>query len=52
MRADGSSWRIDDLALDGHSAVNTAANEYFNVLQNNNDDMDTLLAFMRKRAAK
>src|SRR6185312_6384667 len=27
MRPDGPSWRIDDLALDGHSAVNTAANE-------------------------
>lgn len=52
MRPDGPSWRIDDLALDGHSAVNTAANEYFNVLQNNNGDMNALLAFMRKRAAK
>ena len=51
MRPDGPSWRIDDLALDGHSAVNTAANEYFNVLQNNNGDMNALLAFMRKRAA-
>jgi len=52
MRPDGPSWRIDDLALDGHSAVNTAANEYFNVLQNNNGDMNALLAFMRKRASQ
>ena len=52
MRPDGQSWRIDDLALDGHSAVNTAANEYFNVLENNNGDMNALLAFMRKRAAQ
>ena len=52
MRPDGPSWRIDDLALDGHSAVNTAANEYFNVLQSNNGDMNALLAFMRKRAAQ
>lgn len=52
MRPDGDSWRIDDLLLDGHSAVNTAANEYFNVLQNNHGDMNALLAFMRKRAAQ
>jgi hypothetical protein len=52
MRPDGSSWRIDDLALDGHSAVNTAANEYFNVLQSNNGDMNALLDFMRKRASQ
>jgi ABC-type transporter MlaC component len=52
MRPDGPSWRIDDLALDGHSAVNTAANEYFNVLQSNNGDMNALLAFMRKRASQ
>jgi ABC-type transporter MlaC component len=52
MRPEGSTWRIDDLLLDGHSAVNTAANEYFNVLQNNHGDMSALLAFMRKRAAQ
>jgi ABC-type transporter MlaC component len=52
MRPDGPSWRIDDLALDGHSAVNTAANEYFNVLQSNNGDMNALLDFMRKRASQ
>jgi len=52
MRPDGPSWRIDDLALDGHSAVNTAANEYFNVLQSNNGDMNALLAFMRKRVSQ
>ena len=52
MRPDGNSWRIDDLLLDGHSAVYTAANEYFNVLQNNHGDMNALLAFMRKRAAQ
>ena len=52
MRPDGQSWRIDDLVLDGHSAVNTAANEYLNVLQSNNGDMNALIAFMRKRAAK
>ncbi|MGA7456151.1 MAG: ABC transporter substrate-binding protein [Methyloceanibacter sp.] len=52
MRPDGQSWRIDDLVLDGHSAVNTAANEYYNVLENNNGDMNALLAFMRKRAAQ
>ena len=52
MRPEGDSWRIDDLLLDGHSAVNTAANEYFNVLQNNHAGMNALLAFMRKRAAR
>ena len=52
IRPEGNSWRIDDLLLDGHSAMNTAANEYFNVLQNNHGDMNALLAFMRKRAAQ
>ena len=52
MRPDGRSWRIDDLVLDGHSAVNTAANQYFNVLENNNGDMNVLISFMRKRAAQ
>ena len=52
MRPDGRSWHIDDLVLDGHSAVNTAANEYFSVLENNNGDMNVLISFMRKRAAQ
>ena len=52
MRPEGQSWRIDDLLLDGHSAVNTEAHEYANVLASNNSDMNALIAFMRKRAAK
>jgi phospholipid transport system substrate-binding protein len=52
MRRDGQSWRIDDLLLDGHSAVNTQVNEYASVLERNNGDMDALIAFMRKRAAQ
>ena len=52
MRPEGQSWRIDDLVLDGHSAVSTETNEYATVLENNNGDMSALIAFMRKRAAK
>jgi len=52
MRPEGQSWRIDDLMLDGHSAVSTETNEYATVLENNNGDMSALIAFMRKRAAK
>ena len=52
MRPDGVSWRIDDLVLNGHSAVNTEAHEYATVLENNNGDIDALIAFMRKRAGQ
>lgn len=50
MWPDGQSWRIVDLVLDGHSAVNT--HEYATVLERNNGDMKALIAFMRKRAAQ
>ena len=52
MWPDGQSWRIVDLVLDGHSAVNTEAHEYATVLERNNGDMNALIAFMRKRAAQ
>jgi phospholipid transport system substrate-binding protein len=52
MRPEGQSWRIDDLVLGGHSAVSAEAHEYATVLQSNNADMNALIAFMRKRAAK
>ncbi len=51
LRADGQSWRVVDLLLDGHSALNSEAQEYSNVLQSNNGDVGALIAFMRKRAA-
>jgi ABC-type transporter MlaC component len=51
MRPDGQSWRIDDLLLGGHSAVNTQVHEYAAVLERNNGGMSALIAFMRKRAA-
>jgi hypothetical protein len=52
MRPDGDSWRIADLVLNGRSAVNTEAHEYATVLQNNNGDMNALIAIMRKRAGQ
>jgi phospholipid transport system substrate-binding protein len=52
MRPDGQSWRIDDLVLNGRSAVGTEADEYAGVLESNNGAMDALIAFMRKRAAQ
>lgn len=52
MRPDGQSWRIDDLVLNGHSAVDTEAHDYADVLQSNNGDIQALIAFMRKRAVK
>jgi ABC-type transporter MlaC component len=52
LRPDGQSWRIVDLLLDGHSAVNTEVQEYASVLERNNGDMKALIAFMRKRAAQ
>jgi phospholipid transport system substrate-binding protein len=52
MRPEGKSWRIDDLVLDGHSAVISQVNEYAAVLERNNGDMAALIAFMRKRAAQ
>lgn len=52
IRPNGSSWRIDDLVLNGRSAVDTEAEEYSSVLENNSGDMNALIAFMRKRAAQ
>jgi phospholipid transport system substrate-binding protein len=52
MRPDGQSWRIVDLLLDGHSALNAEIQEYANVLASNHGDMNALIAFMRSRAAK
>lgn len=51
MRPEGPSWRIDDLLLDGHSAVGAEAHEYATVLESNHGDIKALIAFMRKRAA-
>ncbi len=50
MRPDGQSWRIVDLLLDGHSALNAEIQEYANVFASNNGDMNALIAFMHKRA--
>ena len=52
LRPDGQSWRIVDLLLDGHSALNAEIQEYANVLASNHGDMKALIAFMRRRAAK
>jgi ABC-type transporter MlaC component len=52
IRPDGQSWRIDDLVLNGRSAVSTEAGEYASVLDSNNGDLNALIAFMRKRAAQ
>jgi phospholipid transport system substrate-binding protein len=52
LRPDGQSWRIVDLVLDGHSAVNAEVQEYATILERNNGDMNALIAFMRKRAAQ
>jgi ABC-type transporter MlaC component len=52
MRPDGQSWRVVDLLLDGHSALNTEIQEYASVLESNHGDIAALIAFMRSRAAK
>ena len=52
MRRDGQSWRIVDVLLNGRSAVETEGQEYASILESNHGDMDALIAFMRKRAAK
>jgi ABC-type transporter MlaC component len=52
MRPDGQSWRIIDLLLDGHSALNAEGHEYASILESNNGDINALIAFMRKRAAQ
>jgi phospholipid transport system substrate-binding protein len=52
MRPDGQSWRIVDVLLNGRSAVETESQEYASVLENNHGDVNALIAFMRKRAAK
>ena len=50
IRPDGQSWRIVDVVLNGHSAVNTEAHEYAAILERNDGDMKALINFMRKRA--
>lgn len=52
MRPDGQSWRIVDLLVNGHSAVNAERQEYASILESNNGDMNALIAFMRKRATQ
>ncbi len=52
MRPDGKSWRIVDVLLDGHSALITESQEYASILENNKGDINTLIAFIRKRAAR
>ena len=52
MRPKGDSFRIVDLLLDGLSALNSSLNEYGNVFDNNDGDINALIAFMRSRAAK
>lgn len=52
LRLDGQSWRIVDVLLNGRSAVHEQRQEYASVLKSNNDDINSLIAFMRKRAAQ
>ena len=52
MRPDGKSFRIVDLLLDGHSALSAEAQEYGNIFESNNGDINAVIAFMRKRAAR
>lgn len=52
MRPDGESWRITDLLLNGRSAVGSERYEYTEILRSNNNDMDALIAFMRKRSGR
>ena len=52
MRPDGESWRITDLLLNGRSAVGSERYEYAEILRSNNNDMNALIAFMRKRSGR
>jgi phospholipid transport system substrate-binding protein len=52
LRPDGDSWRVTDLSVDGHSALSTERQEYGTVFEDNNGDINAVLAFMRARAAR
>jgi phospholipid transport system substrate-binding protein len=52
MRPAGETWRIVDVLVDGHSAIFAERQEYGRVLQANHGDINAVIAFVRKRAAR
>jgi phospholipid transport system substrate-binding protein len=52
MRPTGEKWRIVDVLVDGHSAIFAERQEYAQVLQDNHGDINAVIAFIRKRAAR
>jgi hypothetical protein len=52
MRPAGETWRIVDVLVDGHSAIFAERQEYGRVLQTNHGDINAVIAFVRKRAAR
>jgi len=52
LKPDGSSWRVTDLSVDGHSALSTQRQEYGSVFIDNDGSIGAVLKFMRTRAAR
>ncbi len=52
LRPVGDSWRINDVLVDGHSAIFAEATNYYQIMKANNGDIDVLIAYIRKNAAK
>jgi len=49
LRPSGESWRIVDVAIDGSSVLSTERQEYAEILAANHDDINAVIAFIRKR---
>lgn len=49
LRPSGQSWRIVDVAIDGSSVLSTERQEYAEILAANHDDINAVIAFIRKR---
>jgi phospholipid transport system substrate-binding protein len=51
LRPSGQSWQIVDVAINGSSVLNTERQEYANILAANHDDINAVIASIRKRIA-
>jgi phospholipid transport system substrate-binding protein len=50
LRPSGQSWRIVDVAIDGSSVLSNERQEYAEILAADHDDINAVIAFIRKRA--
>lgn len=52
LHPEDKSWRIVDVLVDGHSAIFAESQTYHQILQANQGDIDAVIAYIRKQAAR